>query len=522
MITFKQFLAEKAMNRGSYAAAIDRIGHDVKVGFEFEFFMPKGSHFYDELPEGNLDATEISTLRSMGEFENLFSVSRAARQDIENEYAAWADEHETNWIDEHWDEYLDDDEVESDGLRAAEQTAREKAANEYDPAKARWRDWLREKYDDAYAFVEHFELTPRYGWHEEGHSVLDAEPESQGYHENWRDNATRLVEALQRELKTRVVINGRGYEYWNLTHDTTIKDDEGRDSDHEQDGLGYELVSPPEPFSKAMESMAKVFSFIERYGFSTNESTGLHVNISIPDISGRLDPLKLVLFMGDKHTLKLFDRETNTYTSSQIQAAIDGIEVTGVLPKTVPEIRAQAMMALGATAKYYAVNLTKLRSGYLEFRAIGGPGYHKKSAQILDTIGRWVYSIELATEPELEKQEYLKKIAKLLGKTATAKVKDAHAEQSLEQLVSKFNSMIWQQAEAAVGASSDERLRAGRSIAMTLGGQQAEEATFRQRKELISLFKQLGISLQDVYDYTPDAEAKRQVKRFAALFKLAK
>ena len=49
----------------------------------------------------------------------------------------------------------------------------------------------------------------------------------------------------------------------------------------------------------------------------TNNSTGLHINVSIPD---KLDVLKLAVFTGDQYVLQQFGRQNSDYAVSSQQA----------------------------------------------------------------------------------------------------------------------------------------------------------------------------------------------------------
>jgi hypothetical protein len=66
-------------------------------------------------------------------------------------------------------------------------------------------------------------------------------------------------------------------------------------------------------------------------------------------------------------------------------------------------------------AKFRSVNFSKLKNGYLEFRSIGGHGYHLKYNEITDTISRWISVIDLACDPDASRKEYVKKVAKLFN-----------------------------------------------------------------------------------------------------------
>ena len=100
---------------------------------------------------------------------------------------------------------------------------------------------------------------------------------------------------------------------------------------------GLEFVSPPLPIDEMMGDLNKVKEWAGRRGCYTNDSTGLHINISVPDYSlEKLDYVKLALFLGDEYVLKKFGREYNSYCKSAIS------KIKGrVNPEDVPAVLAQ-------------------------------------------------------------------------------------------------------------------------------------------------------------------------------------
>jgi hypothetical protein len=100
--------------------------------------------------------------------------------------------------------------------------------------------------------------------------------------------------------------------------DSSIKvDDTDRDT-------GLEFISPPLPLKDALEDLAKVKKWADSVGAYTNDSTGLHMNISVPDLStAKLDYVKLALLLGDERVLNEFGRLGNTYTQSALRIVKD-------------------------------------------------------------------------------------------------------------------------------------------------------------------------------------------------------
>jgi hypothetical protein len=89
---------------------------------------------------------------------------------------------------------------------------------------------------------------------------------------------------------------------------------------------GLEFVSPPMPIDELLKDLNAVKAWAGRMGVYTNQSTGLHINISVPEYSkDRLDFVKLALLLGDEYVLDLFGRASNTYAKSALGKVRDRV-----------------------------------------------------------------------------------------------------------------------------------------------------------------------------------------------------
>ncbi len=196
---------------------------------------------------------------------------------------------------------------------------------------------------------------------------------------------------------------------WIVEPDSSIDADEG-------DG-GLEFVSPPMPIKDGLAMIQKMYAWAKKEGCYTNKSTGLHMNISVPDMTiDKLDYVKLALFLGDEYVLKTFGREYNSYCKSAISKIKDRVK-----PEDVPAVLAQMKQHLnslasktihtGITDKYTSINT---KSNYVEFRGPGGDYLDRDPFEIINTALRLSMSLRIATDPEAYKQEYAKKLFKLV------------------------------------------------------------------------------------------------------------
>jgi hypothetical protein len=158
----------------------------------------------------------------------------------------------------------------------------------------------------------------------------------------------------------------------------------------------------------------------KEYGCYTNNSTGLHMNVSVPNYSReKLDFVKLALLLGDEYVLQQFERLSNVYTKSALgkvksiiqqnpEKASNALETM----KTALAGEAARVIHSGTTDKYTSINT---KSGYIEFRSPGGDWLNADIPKLENTLLRFVVALDAACDPEKYKQEYLKKFYKLLA-----------------------------------------------------------------------------------------------------------
>ena len=186
------------------------------------------------------------------------------------------------------------------------------------------------------------------------------------------------------------------------------------------DGAGIEMVSPPLPLGETLTALDKFWEWADTINAYSNMSTGFHMGVSIPNQeSSNIDHLKLILFLGDRHVLELFNRSNNNYTKSsltRLESNVENIDIAAVLKemrKGIDNIALQMVKHLITPRgdRYLSVNI---KPGYIEFRSAGGK-YFKAKDSIKDTLLRYVRAMAIAADPQAEKQEYAKKLYKLFG-----------------------------------------------------------------------------------------------------------
>lgn len=203
---------------------------------------------------------------------------------------------------------------------------------------------------------------------------------------------------------------------WVIEPDNSLTPDDYSDT-------GMEFVSPIIMLQDMPEIMGKVVQWAKRRGCYTNNSTGLHMNVSIAGKDFRnLDYTKLVLFLGDQYVLKQFGRQYSTYCVSAM-SKLEGI-IDKALPGKVEQLldlvkntsyKAASQMIHGNyTDKYTSVHLHP-DQGYVEFRSPGGDWLNEDLPKLINTLYRFVVALDIAMDPSKYQREYATKLYKLIS-----------------------------------------------------------------------------------------------------------
>jgi len=416
---------------------------DARAGMEFEMIVPgvKGDD-----PEMEPDYNSDERCRSIddavqffhdGDYNGRREVQRL-RERMEEDYQEWKMEIiDADWANdpaEHIYEYLVDnvtpeeigeiigeDLSDTDGVTKQQASVAADFVNEnelqpyYDNARDIHReemdgawdesDWLDARDLDTMSAIENaYEISwPHWTYDNDGENVdIDQVADEFGTAIKRPVNASQRYHGARREAGHYVV-----------------EPDGSLDPD-DSDDVGLEFVSPPLPLEEMFSDLDKVKAWADKTGCYTNKSTGLHINVSVPEFSvDNLDYIKLALLMGDKYVLEQFDRLGNTYAKSAMDKIIDRVrqrpedaEMLLVKMKEGLGKLATKVIHSGATDKYTSINT---KTGYVEFRSPGGDWLGDKFFnQIKPTLTRFVVALDAAMDPQKYRDEYLKKLYKLL------------------------------------------------------------------------------------------------------------
>jgi|GEM_PF-6546649 len=243
------------------------------------------------------------------------------------------------------------------------------------------------------------------------------------------DLAMQIKDAIEGVSEYDVIVSsdyhggsGRGHK-WIIEEDSSIEVDDENDT-------AYEIVGPAIPYTDIHEIEAVFHLLRTQFNAYTNNSTGLHVNVSIEGVDHKkVDYTKLALLLGDEHILDKFDRLGNGYAAPALdriaRAMNDAANKTNPFTgqpadkyaKFMDSIRSKMNTSvhdlLGELTidKYTSIGLKNNR---IEFRSPGNANYLDDWGKLQQTIDRFVSTYAIAADPEAHKQEYAKKLYRLL------------------------------------------------------------------------------------------------------------
>ena len=410
-------------------------GIDARAGMEFELIVPgvEGDDDGDQEPDYDQDERCRSIQDAYdffydGDFNGRSDVQRL-RDRMQNDFLEWLDDKIYRDWERGGEEYLaewipnnvDESEWNPEGL---EDEARLEALDEFitnmhaNPGSSDAFDEFREENQESYDESDWLddEDLDRMSAIEGAYDVSWPHWTSAGGGEASIDDiADDFGRAIGRPVNAASSYHGGRREagHYVVEPDGSLQGDDGE--------KGLEFVSPVLTVPEMLEDIDKVAKWAGQAGAYTNDSTGLHINVSVPD-QKNLDYVKLAMFLGDEYILKQFGREGNTYCKSalqkiRIQAGSNPDRVTEMMRQFQNGLNqlASKMIHTGSTEKFTSINN---RDGWIEFRSPGGDWlgeYATGENKVTNTLLRAVVALDVATKPEAFKQEYYKKLYKTLN-----------------------------------------------------------------------------------------------------------
>ena len=379
---------------------------NAKAGVEFEMIVPN-TQSDDEDDFGEPDYGEDQRSRSWSDIEEFFlggdgvnsrrDVERALQR-LQEEFYEYADEKIfENWMDEQFDlvkewvvnnvsdeDIMDAGFYEEDDRKKFEDDAefRNKVIKDYvdDAIDNQTSDWeaAKDEYrDDVFGdYVEDYWLQRNYPYMSDIENNFDLNWPYYTYGGDGEANIGEVADSFKSKIGKPVEYSTGYHSLKRNDTDYIIEPDSSLEPDDSNDA-GLEFISPPMPVDEMFKDMDKIVNWANNYGCYTNSSTGLHMNISVPDMStAKLDFVKLALLMGDEYILEKFGRSANGYAKSAMKIVRDRVaerpeDAQAMLRQMKEHMGALATKIIhsGETSKYTSINT---KDGYVEFRSPGG------------------------------------------------------------------------------------------------------------------------------------------------------
>lgn len=402
----------------------------VRVGMEFEMCVPDAMGVEFSEPEREREDEPTSSLEDIKEFfsggnNNSRSVTNLMYK-LDSRWSDWLDSQAKVMWERDKKEFVRDYLYLNDIDGA--QTMSDK---EFEELFERTIDNLPEQIYDEYRAVKSDELTVEeflddigldtmYDVYYEYDHIIDwpywTEPEP-----NEEINGEDVAESFSDSVGVNAIYSSDRYENVNKT-DWRVEPD-GSISTNDVTDTGLEFVTPDGGL--ALEEMLGKMELVKKWadsmGCYTNSSTGLHISVSIPKYSiSAIDYVKLVLLLGDNYILDVFNRRGNRYARSSFDYI--NKEVAGnpsIVTKMFEKMRgvldqfASRLISSTNPQRTFSINL---KHGYIEFRSPGGEWLDDKFwNQVKPTMLRFIVALDAASDPRKYREEYLKKLYKLLG-----------------------------------------------------------------------------------------------------------
>lgn len=425
------------------------------AGIEFEMIVPDVSTD-DGDQEPDYDSDErVTDFDSIGEFFNEGGMNsssdiRKMIEGLKEGYYEWAGDHRWDqWADEGFDffrEYIEDDFDEDSAREEAEEEIKNEYGDDFDNLTPEDLDklvdalvaekkdsWIEEEWEDQGRLYDR----ARDSWEEdadwpdeqdylrrEGYTHMSDLPYGDYgvYWPYYTGGGNTSIEKIASDFEQAI---GRSVNYATDYHqgkreeNTYVVEPDGSLKPDNSDDGGLEFVSPPMPIDEMLSDFNKVIEWAKSKGCYTNDSTGLHMNVSVPNFSREnCDYVKLALLLGDRYVLEQFGRVANTYAKSAMSKVIANIkrnpdQAQGLLQQMKTNLypSASKMIHSGITEKYTSINA---HEGYIEFRSPGGDWLNADWSKLENTLLRFVVALDAACDPQKYRQEYLKKLYQVL------------------------------------------------------------------------------------------------------------
>ena len=410
---------------------------EADAGMEFEMVVPESVGVDTDQDNTTEDFDEDRRIQDWDSVLAFFSNGHNSRGDVdrlerylEHDHRADNDEFEANFreqfnnqIAKYVSEYLVDElELDRESKEFTDRVAdavRDKEDNE---------DYMRAFDNKITRHIERFATD----YHKDGWIVNRFGSMRDVYNEytiNWpyrtthKGNVIGTIAASFGSSIGRPYVSSDTYHGAPRQHNTYAVEPDSSIEVSDDEHVGVEFVSPVLPATQILADLHKVKKWAAYNDCYSNESTGLHINVSLPGKDfGKLDYVKLAVFLGDNYVLDQFDRIGNNYCESAI---------TAIKQKSTPDKIALlfGQMKAGLNSEISQViassnanrnSSINVKNGYIEFRSPGGDWLNSNFEHIESTLYRFIVALDIALDETKYKEEYAKKLYKLLSGNTSA------------------------------------------------------------------------------------------------------
>ena len=151
-----------------------------------------------------------------------------------------------------------------------------------------YHDLLQFGFDEEGYYIENhltrfFDFDPQKVYDELNLAEYDDDNDNDRYRDDddYKGAVSILKPALEQSMGREVTVFKRYHEHKKNMTDWYIEPDGSLEGNNDGDGTA-EVVSPPLPAKDAVQALKNFFALAAQHKIYTNESTGLHINVSIP------------------------------------------------------------------------------------------------------------------------------------------------------------------------------------------------------------------------------------------------
>ena len=161
-----------------------------------------------------------------------------------------------------------------------------------------------------------------------------------------------------------------------------------------------EIVTPVWPFAKGLTNLKRIFKWFDKKGIVTDDSCGFHVNISFKNtaLNWMIDPTNLILCFNEEKWLKVCKRHGNSYTDCYIDELIVRKPRRNFANEDKALSWIENKIEESVEERFHTINFNHIETEnpYIEYRCLGGVGYHLRFNLVAKAIVEMARNLDRA------------------------------------------------------------------------------------------------------------------------------